>query len=215
MTSNSSMLGPRYNPPKFKNKNLDHLKNDDKASVSTGADVDSLRNASTTAVFAAPGLLSRERKATNASNLSTSLTTGPDDGNFDGMRSEVASTMRPDTPVSTRSNERLQGNQEVQSDHLRSPSAVAILKAPGVVGVIDGETTEASPEETGEEKDIDPHGSSESQTATPTTEKVDAYLEAKVREQENERQTGSGKEIEKPGMYDRGDTEFKTAMEVL
>jgi acetyl esterase/lipase len=161
MTTDSSMLGPRYNPPKFKNKNLDIPKDDDRASVSTGAEVESLRNASTTAVFAAPGVLSRERKPTNASNLSTSLTTRYEDGNIDGMRSEVASTMRPDTPASTRSNERLQSHQEVNPDHLRSPSAIAIMQAPGVVGVVDREGTDAASKEESEGKEITSHGTNE------------------------------------------------------
>jgi acetyl esterase/lipase len=215
MTTDSSMLSPRYNPPKFRNKNLDILKDDDRVSVSTGADIESLRNASTTAVFAAPGLLSRERKETNTSYLSASLTSEYEDGNVDGMRSEVASTMRPDTPLSNRSNERLQSHQDVDSDHLRSPSAVAILKAPGVVGVVNNDDgTEASTEEKLEEKAIDQRDTSESQARASSAEKVEAYLEAKVKEQENKRPDGSGKQ-ERPGMHDRTDTEFQTAMEVL
>jgi acetyl esterase/lipase len=214
MTTESSMLSPAYNPPKFRNKNLDILKDDDRVSVSTGADVESLRNASTTAVFAAPGLLSRERKATNASNLSASLTPGREDGNVDGLRSEVASTMRPDTPLSNRSNERLQSHQDVDADHLRSPSAVAILKAPGVVGVVNNDdATEASTEENLEEKGIDQHGTGESQPDASSAEKVEANLDAKVGEQENQGPDGSGKE--RSGMYDRTDTGFETAMEVL
>ena len=217
MTADSSMLSPRYNPPKYKNKNLDLLKDDDKVSVSTGAEVESLRNASTTAVFAAPGLLSRERKATNASNLSTLLSPGHEDGNTDGMRSEVASTIRPDTPVSTRSNERLQSHQEVPPDHLRSPSAVAIVKAPGVVGLVHGENTDRASEENSKENEIASHNNNEAHKDDASAEKmdhkIDAYLEAKVQEQENALANGSGKE--RPGIYDRSDTDFKTAMEVL
>jgi acetyl esterase/lipase len=215
MTADPSMLGPNYNRAKFRNKNLDLLKDDDKASVSTGADVESLRNASTTAVFAAPGLLSRERKATNASSLSASLAPGYDDGNVDGIRSEVTSTMRPDTPVSNRSNERLQSHQEVDPDHLRSPSAVAVLKVPGVVGVVNGEGSDTSPAgENLDEKGADPHGNPESRTDDKSSAaKVEGYLDTKVREQEERRPEESG--TERPGMYDRTDTEFKTATEVL
>jgi acetyl esterase/lipase len=179
MTTDPSMLGPRYNPPKFKNKNLDILKDDDRASVSTGAEVESLRNASTTAVFAAPGVLRRERKPTNASNLSTSPTSGHEDGNIDGIRSEVASTMRPDTPASRRSNERLQSHQEVYPDHLRSPSAIAIMQAPGVVGVVGGEGTDAASKEELEGKEIASHSTNEVQTESVSEEKINAYLEAK------------------------------------
>jgi len=191
MTSDPSMLGPRYNPPKFKNKNLDILKDDDRASVSTGAEVESLRNASTTAVFAAPGVLRRERKATNASNPSTSLTTGREDGNIDGMRSEVASTMRPDTPASTRSNERLQSHQEVHPHHLRSASAIAIMQAPGVVGVV-GEGMDTASKEESEGKEIASHSTNEVQTESVSDEKINAYLEAKVQEQETDRTDGNG-----------------------
>jgi acetyl esterase/lipase len=213
VATDPSMLGPRYNPPKFKNKNLDILKDDDRASVSTGAEVESLRNASTTAVFAAPGVLRRERKPTNASNLSTSLTTGHEDGNIDGMRSEVASTMRPDTPASTRSNERLQSHQEVQLDYLRSPSVIAIMKAPGVVGVVGGEGTDVASKEESEGKEIASHSTNEVRTESLSEEKINAYLEAKVQQQETDRIDGNGKE--RPGTYNRSDTDFKTAMEVL
>lgn len=214
ITADSSLLGPNYNRAKFRNKNLDLPKDDDKASMSTGADVESLRNASTTAVFAAPGLLSRERKATNASSLSASLAPGYDDGNVDGIRSEVTSTMRPDTPMSNRSNERLQSHQVVDPDHLRSPSVVAILKAPGVVGVVNGEGSDTSPAgENLDEKGADPHGSTESRTDDESSAaKVEGYLDAKVREQAERCPEES--RTERPGIYDRTDTEFKTAMEV-
>jgi hypothetical protein len=203
ITADSSMLGPNYNRAKFRNKNLDLPKDDDKASMSTGADVESLRNASTTAVFAAPGLLSRERKATNASSLSASLAPSYDDGKVDGIRSEVTSTMRPDTPVSNRSNERLQSHQEVDPDHLRSPSIVAVLKAPGVVGVVNGEGSDTSPAgENLDEKGADPHGSTESRTDDESSAaKVEGYLDAKVREQEERRPEESG--TERPSMYDK------------
>jgi hypothetical protein len=183
---------------------LDLVKDDDKASISTGADAESLQNASTRAVFAAPGVLSRERKATNASNLSASLAPGYDSAIVDGMKSEVASTMRPDTPLSNLSNERLQSHQDVDPNLLRSASAVAILKAPGVVGVVDGMGSETppgggNPEEQGAE-------------ALDNTEaaKIDEDLDAKVREQHAE-----DRATEKPDLYGKTETEFKPAMEVL
>ncbi len=213
MTDNS-LLGPKYYPAKFKNKNLDHLK-DDGASVTTttGGDVESLRNASTTAVFAAPGLLSRERKATNASSLSNSqqLLGSGEDGNVDGMRSEVASTMRPDTPVSTRSNERLQSHQEGQLEHLRSPSAVAVMQVPGVVGVVD---EEEDPEKAA--------ASGEKEADADEDTQIDRFLEQKAKEAEGRKQKleeqskdTNSSAPERPGMYDRSDTDFKTAMEML
>ena len=210
VTTDSSMLGPRYNPPKFNGRNLNLLKDDDKISVNTGAEVESLRNTSTIAVFAAPGLVSHELKAKNVSNLSTSPTIDAQDGNADGLRSEVAST-RPDTPVSNLSKERLQSHQEVQSEHLRSPSAVAILEAPGVVGVVDGEATDTMSKENLEEKETAAHANSEAQVDNGSADKVEAYLETKVQEQQNELPNGGGNE--RPGMYDRTDTDFKTAME--
>jgi hypothetical protein len=190
---------------------LDWVKDDDKASVSTGADAESLRNASTRAVFAAPGVLSRERKATNASNLSASLAPGYDSGIVDGMKSEVASTMRPDTPLSNLSNERLQSHQEVDPNLLRSASAVAILKAPGVVGIVDGKGSETppgggDPEEQGADapENTEPRPGEASSAA-----KVDEDLDAKVREQDAEDGT-----TEKPGLYGKTETGFKPAMEV-
>ena len=207
-TTDNSLLGPTYYPAKFKNRNLDHLR-DDGASVTTGGgDVESLRNMSTTAVFAAPGLLSRERKATNASNLSNPQQLSPDgEGNIDGMRSEDASTMRPDTPVSTRSNERLQSHQEGQLQHLRSPSAVAVMQVPGVVGTVNGVEDEREAEAgKGEEVNEDVQ--------------IDNFLEQRAKEAEKRKQEidgqgelANGTAPERPGMYDRSDTAFKTAME--
>jgi hypothetical protein len=215
MASDSSMLSPNYNIPKLRNRNLDLVKDDDKASVSTGGDVESLRNASTRAVFAAPGVLSRERKATNASNLSASLAPGYDNAIVDGTKSEVASTMRPDTPLSNRSNERLQSHQEGDPNLLRSASAVAILKAPGVVGVVDGEGSETPPGgENSEEQGADPLGNTEPRPGeTSSAAKVEEYLYAKVREPGEQHPEDHA--TERPGMYGKTETEFKTAMEVL
>ena len=223
VTADSSMLSPRYNPPRYMNKNLDILRGDDRASLSTGAEVDSLWNASTRAVFAAPGLLSRERTATNASNLSTSLAPGHGDGNADGMRSEAASTMRPDTPDSTGSNERLQSHQDMPPNHLRSPSAVAVVKALGVVGVVGGAATEAGREDELEQPQApeQPEAPKENEIALNTdhdhngdevsADRIDAYLEAKVQQQEKELPNGG--DTSRPGMYDRTDPEFQTATE--
>jgi acetyl esterase/lipase len=213
MAADPSMLSPRYNPLKFKNKTLDILKDDDRASVSTGAEVESLGNASTTAVFAAPGVLSRERKPTNASNPSTSLTTGGEDLNVDGTKSEDASTMRPDTPASTRSNERLLSHQEVQLDQLRSASVVAVMQAPGVVGVVDGGGTDAASKEELEGTGIASHSNNDVPAENMSAEKISAYLPTKVRQQESDGTNGNEKE--RPGMYNRSDTDFKTATEVL
>jgi hypothetical protein len=44
-------------------------------------------------------------------------------------------------------------------------------------------------------------------------EKINAHLEARVRQQESDGTDGHGKE--RPGMYNRSDTDFETAMEVL
>ena len=211
VTADSSMLSPRYYPPKYKNKNLDILRDDDKASVSTGAEIESLRNASTTAVFSAPGLLSRERKATTASTLSTSLS--PGHGDADGMKSEVASITRPDTPVSTRSTERLQSHQDVPADHLRSPSTVAVVQAPGVVGVFGhGKATEADAENTPKERET-ALNDDEAHADDSSTQEIEAFLEARVQQQEQ--QLPNGSDTPRPGMYDRADAEFQTGMEVL
>lgn len=197
--TDNSLLAPRYYPAKFKNKNLNLPRDDDKASMVTGVDND---NASTTAVFAAPGLLSKERKATNVSNLSGSLFV-PGDENGDDARSEAASMVRPDTPVSTRSNERLQSHQESRLEYLRSPSTIAVLQAPGVVGVVD---SDAQLTETSKSDDVE----------------IEKILDQKAKEAEErskmaeQGQLGDGAgDAERPGMYDRSKTEFKTAMETL
>lgn len=216
--TDNSLLAPRYYPAKFKNKNLDHLKDDERASVTTsGGDVESLANASTTAVFAAPGLLSRERKPTNASNLSGSLLVpGQEDENVGDMRSEYASTIRPDTPVSTRSNERLQSHQDVQLEHLRSPSTVAVMQVPGVVGVVDGDGgAEDNSLATQEKAEKDNEDAEIERVLEQKAREAEERAEMHQRASEQVDTNGSASRPERPGMYDRSDTEFKTAMEVL
>lgn len=182
--------------PRYKNLPT-YLRNESKdasASAMTGnttGDVDSLRNASTTAVFAAPGVLtdeSRKHSTTQASMLSRSVTYDAEDGgNTPDLRSEVASIMRPETPASRRSIERLQSDQDPEHDnvmHLRNPSNVAIVGSEGIVGEVAG-----------------PTNADRAQRAETRVD--DQGLEDKHQQVESQR----------PGMYDRKDTEFKTAIE--
>lgn len=136
----NTLLTPMFLP---KYKNLpSYLRNESKdgaASMLSGettGDVESLRNASTMAVFAAPGVLPSESDSRmQGSALSRRVTSDGDSG----PRSEVASAMRPETPASSRSVERLQSDQDPEHDnvmHLRNPSNVAFVSSEGVVGEI-------------------------------------------------------------------------------
>jgi acetyl esterase/lipase len=144
--NDNSLLAPMF-APKYKNL-PSHLRNeskDDAASVLSGnttGDVESLRNASTMAVFAAPGVLtseSRKHSTTQTSSLSRPVTSPGIDDDDAGLRSEVASTMPPETPASSRSVERLQSHQDPDHDnvmHLRNPSNVAFVGSEGIVGEV-------------------------------------------------------------------------------
>ena len=197
--TNTSLLTPQF---VSKYRNLPpHLRNeskDDSASIMTGhttGDVESLRNASTMAVFAAPGVLRNE--STNYSNTQVSSLSRPvtHDDEAEPVtpapQSEAASTLRPETPASTRSVERLQSDQDPEHDntmHLRSPSNVAIVGSEGVVGEVDGLANEGR--EQREETRLEDLGGvgAEDETAAKT-------------------------DGQRPGMYERGNTEFKTAVE--
>lgn len=198
----SSLLTPLF-LPKYKNLPA-HLRNeskDDSASVMTGrttGDIDSLRNASTMAVFAAPGVLPDEsgaRSPTQASALSSGAVHRDGEEDEAGLRSEVASMLRPETPASRRSLERLHGDQDPEHDnvmHLRNPSNVAIVGSEGIVGEVDGPANE-SRDQRAEMRREDLGGRGE--------EGKDVVV------------SSGGEEGKRPRMYERGDTEFKTALE--
>ena len=206
-TSNgSTMLTPSF-LPKYKNLPA-HLRNeskDDTASVMTGrttGDVESLRNASTIAVFAAPGVLSpesRKRSTAQASSLSQSVVSpdmGDEEASTPAPRSETASTIRPETPASRRSIERLHSDQDPGHDnimHLANSSNVAVVGREGVVGEVAG-----------------PGNSGRKQRAE--TRLGDQKLEDRHLDERNGQQ-GQEPVQSRPGLYDRKDTAFETAIE--
>lgn len=129
--------------PKF--KTAVHIRDDsgmpsDAASIQTGYSQTISDNASTIAVFGAPGVAQQQRIAS----------AGVDSvGHGEQDATEVASTLRGyDTPVSRRSLERLMSHQLDESDvggrlyTLRSPSSTAVVKAEGVIGLTEGGTTD-------------------------------------------------------------------------
>lgn len=202
-SNDASLLTPMF-LPKYKNlpAHLRHELKDDAASVMTGnttGDVESLRNASTMAVFAAPGVLTKEsrtRSTAEASMLSRPVTNDDDDDEAitPGVRSEVASTLRPETPASKRSVERLQSDQDPEHDnlmHLRNPSNVAIVGSEGIVDEVAGPTN------------------------SDRAQRADTRLDDQEVERKENRMktTGGADNVQRPGMYDRKDTEFQTAME--
>jgi acetyl esterase/lipase len=193
----TSLLTPQF-LPKYKNLPA-HLRTefkDDSSSIMTGhttGDVDSLRNASTMAVFAAPGVLP-------VSGLSSGAMYHDGDEDAAGLRSEVASTLRPETPASRRSVERLQADQYPEHDnvmYLRNPSNVAVMGSEGVVGEVEGMTNEGR----GQRADVRRGDLGEAEVADGLENGGTGAKEG-----------GEGQQ-KRPGMYERGDTEFRTAME--
>lgn len=219
--ADSAHLSPGF-IPKFKSQ-FAHLRDgskDDTSSIRTGQSAvgEIADNASTTAVFAAAGVM-RERTDINASSV------GDKD---DAPKSEASSILSgaaggtkfggifggADTPSSRRSVERLMQNQTVPDDDksgslegkqllpMRSPSSVAVVEHPGVVG----------------EVNEDPQSVHDSQSVSER-----GPLEGGLARQEHpdettgpgEREGESGPEVHRPGMYDRSGSEFQTAMEVV
>lgn len=223
-----SLLTPMFLP---KYKTAPHLRNNskdmsDSASVKTGHSVLTPDNASTRAVFSAAGV---SRQATNdAGDTPTSesfygdvLDAGPGtaEGSIknDDRRSAMGGT---DTPYSRRSVERLMSHQvnvtgadgssiagtemsgapsSIQLANrlqpLRSPSSMAIAHHEGVVGIVEGGVAD---ENANAEDEI-----------TPTQERKDPITQGAKAVDSDEVQ------VERPGMYDRAASEFKTAMEHL
>ena len=206
--------------PKF-NESQSHLRafsteHDEGASVKTGGSTVLPDDASTTAILNAPGVikqtetpgntaspvtdqaisdpraLSRVEDATTAVNANTHL-----------IQDHVADGY--DTPASRRSLERLLSHQTSQElvvnsnqmngvaslstlHHLRSPSTIAIVKSEGIADVVAG----GSHDET--IKDHDQRGFPRPKPALTDSDQASS---------------------QRPGLYDRGDSEFKTAVEDL
>ena len=237
-TEQSQHLGPSF-VPKFKTiaqlQNQSHPESD---AASTHSGLSFADNASTMAVFNAPGVSKQttppmadgDRPPTSATNESMG-------------QSDKASTIRSptigknaadgyDTPMSRRSVERLQSHQLGEGaitssagsmlstdesraqgsklEPLRSPSTVAVVRQEGVVGVVPG--GEADPEVQQEELEDVMDGDKALQ---------EEDREVKDRNEEQSQNAvvngvldeKSVKDKERPKMYDRADTDFQTANE--
>jgi acetyl esterase/lipase len=228
-TYHSQYLNPAF-IPKF--KTAAHLRHESQA----GSDAASMRskasfadNASTMAVFGAPGVskvtsLEREQDQRPASSATSET-----------VHSDKASTIRSpmtgknavdgdDTPVSRRSMERLQSHQigdgathsdatstmsadklntlATRLEPLRSPSSTAMVRAEGVVGVVKGGEADT---------DVHEHDGFDGGRDMKGTDTNRQGLGPVV-------VNGNGDEKEtaktRPGVYDRADSEFQTALEV-
>jgi acetyl esterase/lipase len=228
--------------PKF--KTASHLRDDsgggphapvlsDAASTMTGRSGMVADDASTRAVFAAPGVMKSAdvREAEHGKSSSPTTARRPQsplanitrrassDGeeDDDGVVSIAPSAVsRPlaglgsDSPRSQRSLDRLQSHQLDEGmgrmAPLRSQSSTAIVRAEGVVGVVDGNTdgTEGQIADQEEKSNVTPG------ETTGSTEKTG--------EEEPDQNTASlpeKSETERPKLYERTGTEFQTALEKI
>ena len=224
MDYSAQHLSPSFYP-KFK-AGPSHLRalsgdNDEAASMMTGRSAVLPDDASTTAMFNAPGVITRsegsDRPTSSATNQMNNGITAPSrmtevvsasDIDTHPMKDHVVDGY--DTPASRGSVERLlshQGDDEAAANtgqmdgvalssklqHFRSPSTTAIVKSEGIAGVVAGGSHDITGSDDGE-VGISGVGS----TLNGTQDHVGAQ----------------GFE-QKPGLYDREDPEFKTALEGL
>ncbi|KIW63012.1 hypothetical protein PV04_09894 [Phialophora macrospora] len=238
---NASLLSAGF-IPKF--KTASHLRDDsgnsphttvlsDAASTMTGRSGIAADDASTRAVFAAPGVMksadAREAEHGRSSSPTTArrpqsplanvARSGSSDGEEvdDGVASVTPSAVsRPhtsiaglgsDSPRSQRSLDRLQSHQLDEGmgrmAPLRSQSSTAIVRAEGVVGVVDGnlDSTDHQIADQEEKSHVIPREMTE-----------------RTREEELNHNTASRlekSETERPKLYDRTETEFQTALEKM
>lgn len=236
-------LSPMFLP---KWKTVTHLRDGSKDVSDTGSTYSRRTfpdNASTKAVFSAPGVTSETIETTDniskGKNPDSTLDTSRTDGIVPTPRPSTATMARDhvggyDTPVSRRSVERLQSHQvDVSGDGgsvhssiltlktmdrmqpLRSPSSTAIVQAEGVIAPANELTDLAAVGTSGKpssahavvgESDLNkvqPDGTN-SQTAVETTD-------TKLHDNSKTAQSTS----ERPGLYNRDDSDFVTAMEKL
>ena len=168
--------------------------------------------ASTTAVFSAPGV-TRERNVTNASslfagsmadddNMTRSEVSSMVNGNGQGKTRSVktAGAAGAGTPSSRRSVERLMNNQVVQEEEqtaegrklvpLRSASTVAVVRHEGIVKSVEG-----------------------SATLNERSKIVDGVNGVVAGRRTGNMIPTEVNDEKRPGMYDRADSEFQTALE--
>lgn len=222
----SAHLAPVF-IPKF--KTAPHLRSPsqpdgDASSMRSG--ISFADNASTMAIFAASGV-SKPVETPTTDDRPTSAETTDQSDKASTVRSprDKTATDGNDTPVSRGSLDRLQSHQvgdgnmqseqnSVQSteparpqglEPMRSPSSVAIVKAEGVVGVVEGGGADR-------QSDYDP-GFSNAELNGVTKGEIPNGTH-KVNGITTEKDT-EGLPPSRPGMYDRADTDFKTAMEKM
>ncbi|KIX98380.1 uncharacterized protein Z520_05681 [Fonsecaea multimorphosa CBS 102226] len=115
-----------------------------------------------------------------------------------------------DTPRSHRSLERLHGHQRDEGmgrlAPLRSPSSTAIVKAEGVVGVVDNT-------EHAEKEGVEDHESKEGLIEKEKDMNGLVNEEEANTQEESEARQVDGDATERPKMYERTETKFQTALE--
>ncbi|OQV07520.1 hypothetical protein CLAIMM_11943 [Cladophialophora immunda] len=243
----SSLLSAGF-IPKF--KTAAHLRDDsggqhgpvlsDAASTMTGRSGMVADDASTRAVFAAPGIsksvdsqevekakstspATNTRPGSPLANEARSFVSGSEDFN-EGVASinldaepgtNISGRAHPgafgnDTPRSQRSLERLQSHQRDEGMDrlapLRSPSSTAIVKAEGVVGVVD--TAEPA-----EKERVEDYERKEEQIEKEKDINGVVNEEGANKQIYSEEQQLDGDTTERPKMYDRAESKFQTAQE--
>lgn len=224
--------------PKF--KTAAHLRSPshpDSDATSMRSGVSFADNASTMAVFSAPGVSKAADLTSNQDDrpatAATAETIGQSD-KFGTIRSPTVSKNAADgydTPVSRRSVERLQSHQvgqgQLHSDDtsmltvdepksegarlepLRSPSTVAIIRQEGVVGVVRGGEADSQVQQ---DNILSGSVDGEVKKAEKDGEVTEQGERAVVNGNVNHSSVQE-KEKQRPGMYDRADTDFQTALE--
>ena len=194
---------------------------DDAASMTRGHSAVLPDDASTTAMFNAPGVISQPgpsdrptssetNQMNNGSRVHSRMTEVVSANDVDGYPAKDYMVDGYDTPASRGSVERLlshQGDNEMAAtnsnmdgatlssklQHFRSPSTTAIVKSEGIAGVVAGGSHDTAGSDDGEVR---------VSNVEPTPNGTQGHV-------------GSQGLQQRPGLYDREDSEFKTALEGL
>jgi hypothetical protein len=215
-------------------------------------------DASTRAVFAAPGVIRFKdpgltdgaddrslapttRPGSPLANETRSVFSdldGPVPDNVDGLPSPTATSRRAnigyDTPRSQRSLERLQSHQQDEGmgrmDPLRSPSSTAVVRMEGISSLVEespDQESNGSPSHDGASDDLSVvNGKAhdmEDEADPETTEASDTPMKKPLTSESNTAPppappattTNDQEKPDRPKLYDRADTDFKSAMETL
>lgn len=233
----SSLLSAGF-LPKF--KTAAHLRDDsagthivsDTASVMTGRSAIVADDASTRAVFSVPGVIPIEQQIATSragdlplpstrpgsplANETRSIMSEDFDATSVTHHSTPFKLTGNDTPRSQRSLERLRGHQQDEDmgrlEPLRSPSSTAVVKVEGIVGVVTDKTQDDAAKSGQDEQEIDGLKPRPMHTPDLGIECNDAGNSSPATGNEN---TNGPTKEGRPKLYDRGDSDFKTAMEKL